>query len=154
MRIQPCALSLLMLAFVVRPVIAQPPQPGPELAPGRVVEIQLDALKQNDEPEPDTGIARTWAFAHPDNRAMTGPLERFAAMLKSPPYAPLLNHRRHAIEPVGRSDAVAMFMVTVVAASGPVLTYQWTLRRVESGNLAGAWMTVAVSPPVKRGDSI
>ena len=100
------------------------------------------------------GIARAWQFAHPDNRAMTGPLERFTAMLKSPPYAPLLNHRRHAIEPVGRGDSVAVFLVTIVARRGPVLAYQWTLRRIESGRLAGAWMTVAVSPPVKRGDSI
>ncbi len=85
---------------------------------------------------------------------MTGPLERFTAMLKTPAYSLLLDHRRHSIEPVGRTDDLAVFRVTVVSARGPVVAYRWTVRRVASGPLAGAWMTVAVSPPVQRGQSI
>jgi len=147
-------LCLLGLAMATAGQAQQAPQPGPGLPPERVVEIQLDALQHNDEPEPDAGIERTWTFAHPDNRAMTGPLERFTAMLKSPAYALLLNHRQHAVEPVARTEDVAVFRVTVVAARGPVVAYRWTLQRVQAGALAGAWMTVAVSPPVKRGDTI
>lgn len=129
-------------------------QPDPDLSPRRVVEIQLDALQHNDEPRPGFGIAQTWAFAHPDNRSQTGPLERFARMIESPPYRLLLGHRRHAVEPVTVGDRRAVFTVTVVAASGPVVAYRWILERVPGGEHAGAWMTVAVTPPVERGQAI
>ena len=60
--------------------------PGPGLSPVEVVAIQLTALQANDAPETDAGIAQTWAFAHPDNQRMTGPLPRFAQMIKGPQY--------------------------------------------------------------------
>ncbi|MDX1609484.1 MAG: DUF4864 domain-containing protein [Halofilum sp. (in: g-proteobacteria)] len=129
-------------------------QPDPALSPREVVEIQLDALKHNDDPRPDFGIAQTWAFAHPDNRSQTGPLERFRRMLESPPYRLLLGHRSHAVEPMEVGDRRAVFTVTVVAASGPVVAYRWILERVDGGEHAGAWMTVAVTPPVERGLAI
>jgi hypothetical protein len=52
--------------------------PDPNRAPAEVIAIQLSALQANDVPEPDAGIAQTFAFAHPDNKRMTGPLPRFA----------------------------------------------------------------------------
>ena len=51
--------------------------PHPALSPAEVVVIQLDALQAN-AAENDAGIAQAWAFAHPDNKRMTGPLPRFA----------------------------------------------------------------------------
>ena len=51
-------------------------RPDPALSPAEVVAIQLDALQTNDTPEADAGIAQTWAFAHPDNKRVTGPLPR------------------------------------------------------------------------------
>ncbi|MEC7485917.1 MAG: hypothetical protein VX570_04550, partial [Pseudomonadota bacterium] len=60
--------------------------PDPSIAPEEVVAIQMKALQFNDNPSPDFGIAQTWNFAHPRNRAMTGPLPRFANMLKGPAY--------------------------------------------------------------------
>ena len=155
-----CSPGRIVLAFVSLVLLAAPavgqkaPKPSPELAAERVVEIQLAALQHNDEPEPDAGIRIAWRFAHPANRKMTGPLERFREMLKSPAYAPLLNHRQHAIEAIRRDDAAALFRVTVVAQDGPVLVYRWTVEKVSEGSLAGAWMTTAVSPPQSRGDAI
>ena len=58
--------------------------PNPDIAPAEVIAIQLNGLQYNDSPETDAGIRQTWAFAHPRNRAMTGPLPRFASMLKGP----------------------------------------------------------------------
>jgi len=133
---------------------AEHPKPDPSLAPERVVEIQLRALQRNDHPSSDAGIARAWAFAHPDNKRVTGPLERFAAMIKSPMYRMLLGHREHTIERVAAGENSVVFAVTVVPASGPVVVYRWTVARVRSGPLAGAWMTVSVSPPMVRGESI
>lgn len=130
------------------------PVPGPDLPPERVVEIQLDALQHNDDPYKDAGIERTWTFAHPANKVMTGPLERFTAMIKGPGYRMLVNHREHEIKRVAVTGDSALVAVTVTPASGPIVFYQWQLERVGSGELEGAWMTVAVSPPIRRGDSI
>ena len=60
------------------------PVPKPELTPEQVVEIQVEALRKNDVPTPDAGIATTFRFASPGNRKVTGPLERFAPIVKAP----------------------------------------------------------------------
>ena len=71
--------------------------PNPDIAPAEVIAIQLNGLQYNDMPDADAGIRQTWAFAHPRNRAMTGPLPRFAMMLKGPGYDIMLNHASHQI---------------------------------------------------------
>jgi len=128
--------------------------PDPGLSPERVVEIQLDALQHNDDPHKDAGIARAWAFAHPLNKIVTGPLQRFASMIKSPGYRMLVDHRAHSIRRVVVMEETALFAVAVVPASGPLVFYQWKLEKVQDGALAGDWLTVAVSPPIRREDSI
>ena len=49
--------------------------PNEKLLPYDVVKIQLEALKNNNKN--DEGIKQTWLFAHPDNKKITGPYERF-----------------------------------------------------------------------------
>ena len=49
-----------------------------------MVKIQLNALKNNDEK--DDGIKQTWLFAHPDNKKVTGPYERFRIMIYGEQY--------------------------------------------------------------------
>ena len=65
-------LSVLMLSLPSR--AADLVVPDPAIAPEEVVAIQMKALQFNDNPVPDFGIAQTWNFAHPRNRAVTGPL--------------------------------------------------------------------------------
>jgi hypothetical protein len=57
--------------------IAPPPatQPAPHIGPETVVAAQLAALKRRDA----TGV---WAWASPENRAVTGPLQRFEHILQ------------------------------------------------------------------------
>lgn len=119
-----------------------------------MVEIQLDALQHNNEPHKDAGIEQAWTFAHPDNRRITGPLAHFKAMIKSPRYRMLLDHRRHVIHPIIVTDTYALFAVTIIPASGPVVFYKWRLEKVLSGRFAGDWMTIAVSLPIHSGDSV
>ena len=128
--------------------------PDPALSPAEVVSIQLTALQANDTPETDAGIAQTWAFAHPDNKRMTGPLPRFAQMIKGPQYRMLLDHRSHEVREVSRTDNQAVFAVTVTSETGDVVGYQWSVAKVADGENAGAWMTIAVSPPVAVGEAI
>lgn len=148
--------GLLVLLALTAPAVAgdDPIRPGPGLAPISVVEIQLQSLQRNDEPTPDAGIARTWTFAHPDNRQATGPLERFALMIKGPHYRLMLGHREHRIAPVFQSAETAVFAVALVAADGQRAAFQWRLAKVNEGAFAGSWMTVAVSPPMRAGDAI
>lgn len=145
---------LAMLAIAATAVADEMPAPGPDLSPRRVVEIQLNALQTNDEPGPNAGIARVWQFAHPDNRETTGPLSRFSAMIQSPPYRFLIDHRAHEIERVRASESQAAFEVTVITKTGKVVAYLWRLEKIVEGPLSGTWMTTGVSPPVERGAEI
>lgn len=147
-------LTLVILFSVSLPTTAGMLAPDPGLPPERVVEIQLDALKHNDDPSPNAGISRTWAFAHPDNKRVTGPLERFAAMIKGPNYQMLLNHREHSIAPVLRNESLAVFAVTILTSDGRTMAFQWQVSKVAEGEFAGAWMTIGVSPPLTTEDAI
>jgi hypothetical protein len=127
--------------------------PDPDLSPAEVVAIQWNALQTN-EAGTDAGIAQTFAFAHPDNKRMTGPLPRFAGMIKGPQYRMLLNHRSHDIREVSRTDDAAVFAVTVTSRTGEVVGYRWSVAKVMGGEHAGAWMTITVSPPIRIGQAI
>src|ERR1700704_5439214 len=58
--------------------------PNPDLTPQQVVEFQLDALRHNDEPTTDAGIERSFRFASPSNRLVTGPLSHFSENCAQP----------------------------------------------------------------------
>ena len=147
--------TLLALCYLAQPALAQDlRQPDPSIAPEGVVEIQLQSLQRNDVPSPDAGIAQTWAFAHPNNKRVTGPLERFARMLKGPQYRMLLGHREHTIKPLAETDDEAIFAVTIIPAAGDPVSYIWTLSKLRSGALAGSWLTTNVSPPLSAGKAI
>jgi hypothetical protein len=147
-------LAAALLAMTAPSWAADVRMPDPALSPAEVVAIQLAALQANDTPETDAGIAQTWAFAHPDNKRVTGPLPRFAQMIKGPLYGILLNHRSHEVEEVSRTDDQVIFEVTVTGQMGEVVGYRWSVAKVADGENAGAWMTIAVSRPLAVGEAI
>lgn len=148
------ALAAALLVMAAPSWAAELLMPDPTLSPAEVVETQLKALQVNDTPETDAGIAQTWAFAHPDNKRVTGPLPRFAGMIKGPMYRILLNHQSHEIEEVSSTDDQAVFAVTVGGESGKAVIYRWRVAKVAEGEHAGAWMTTAVSPPIGAGQAL
>ena len=93
----------------------------------------------------DAGIRQTWAFAHPRNRAMTGPLPRFATMLKGPGYEIMLNHASHQIVPANSGDGWQQFDVFMESGNGKLLQFAWIVEKVTEGQYKDCWMTVAVS---------
>ena len=124
--------------------------PSSDLSAFEVVEIQLLGLKTSGR-DRMFGIEQVWLFAHPDNKRVTGPLERFAKLFENPAYAPLVGHSSASIEEIDGEDGVARFVVTVLAQDGQTYGYQWVLR-LNRENVAGAgdgdiWMTSAVSAP-------
>lgn len=125
--------------------------PDPSIAAVEVVAIQLKALQFNDNPTENFGILQTWNFAHPRNRAMTGPLPRFASMLMGRPYGTLLNHNSHQISPTLDEGTIKQFDVLMETKMGQVLLFQWTVEKVTSGEFADCWMTIGVTPPSPAG---
>jgi hypothetical protein len=119
------------------------PVPKPELTPGQVIEIQLEALQFNDRPAKNSGIATTFQFASPSNREMTGPLERFALIVKGPAFLPLINHRIAGYGPLLVQGRLAMCRVTVVAADGQAFEYEF---RLSKDPKSGCWFTDGVIP--------
>lgn len=120
-------------------------QPAPYLSPDQVVLIQLQALQENDTPEPDSGIATTFRFASPSNQAATGPLPRFTLLVQGPLYRALLHFNAMQRGPlVMDGDAQATQSVLIQGADGKTAVYVWALSRQPSGPYEGCWMTDAV----------
>lgn len=147
-------LAAVLLLIGTPSLAAEMIRPDPTLSPTEVIEVQLSALQTNDTPEVDAGIEQTWVFAHPDNKRMTGPLPRFAQMIKGPMYRTLLGHQAHQVAEIARTDDQAVYAVTVTSNSGETVIYQWRLAKLAEGEDAGAWMTTAVSPPARAGEAI
>ena len=55
---------------------------------------------------------------------------------------------------VGTFTLIDRFAVIVTGRSGEVMGFRWAVARVADGEHAGAWMTIAVSPPVPVSNAI
>jgi hypothetical protein len=122
--------------------------PTPELEPADVVRIQVEALRGNG-PD-DEGIEVTFRFASPGNKRSTGPLARFAEMVRTAPYDRLLNHLNAEYSPTKLSDDKAYQLVTITDRLGVKITYLWVLSKQIEGEFEGCWMTDAVIPSETR----
>ncbi len=120
------------------------PMPDPGLAPDDVVGIVLRALQHNDDPVTDHGIAITFAFTSPENHDVTGPLERFRALVKSPAYRLMIGHSRAERGPVSVTADHARERVAITAANGDRAVYVFLLSRQELGSHKGCWMADGV----------
>ena len=131
------------------------PRPDPRYSPEQVIGFQLSALRDNDVPAPNAGIATAFAFASPANREAMGPLDRFVELVKSPSYRPLVHHLRAERGPLRVDGNEAEQQVTVIGLTGERVSYLFTLTRQPQGApCAGCWMTDGVmrlrafDPPV------
>jgi len=130
-------------------LIAELLKPTPEINPEDVVKIQLSSLMNNNEPYLNAGIEQTWEFAHPSNRAFTGPIQRFTQMMYAPSYAVMLDHEKHDILEVNLEKNFAYFFIELTSIDGKMFGFKWTLEKVkEEGIFKDCWMTTAVSTPM------
>lgn len=122
--------------------------PAPDLQhqPADVVRIVIKALANNDEPFADAGIATTFAFASPANKANTGPLERFTRMVRGPAFGIMVDHREHEFSEVVEMGNKAYQMVRILGASGAEVIFAFRLGRQQGGEFDRMWMTEAVWP--------
>jgi hypothetical protein len=120
-------------------------QPHRELTPMQVVETVMEALRNNDAPSPDSGIATTFAFASPANKRFTGPLPRFISMVHDPVYAPMLGWD---LIKYGRPMIIgdrAQLPVQLLDAHGELSVFVFDLARQSGGEFDGCWMTDGVA---------
>ncbi len=142
-------LVLLVVSASPAPARSQAPedkQPSASLSPAAVVRIQMEALGMNDEPYADRGIEITFRFASPRNKAFTGPLERFRAMIRGSVYAPMLNHKSVAYENLQIDGGRAQVDVIVRTRENRYIGYRFGLSRYGVPACEGCWMTDSVVP--------
>ena len=120
-------------------------QPSPTLKPEQVVRLVTEAMGRNDTPARDAGIAVAFAFASPGNKTVTGPLERFAPMVKSPMYQPLIDYAKIDYAPIQVEGDHAEQLVTVTDENGEPAAFLWILTRQRDGDFKDCWMTDGVT---------
>jgi hypothetical protein len=146
--------GLLLLTITVSALSSGPLDlsPNPNLSPQQVVEFQLDALRHNDEPTTDAGIERSFRFASPSNRLVTGPLSHFSEIVHSAAYSALLGSQGSEVRGVIMQGDEAKVYVTVTSANGSQLNFLFMLSRQGQGNYRDCWMTDSVLKVPSEGD--
>ena len=130
-------------------------KPNSSLKPFDVLMIQLNSLKNNNTPYKDAGIEQTWEFAHPINKASTGPLERFKKMIYSDSYKILISHENNKATILNESNKKFVYKVYVLSKNKKRYYYIWQIEKVtREGNLKDCWMTSGVSDPIYLGEII
>ena len=130
-------------------------KPNSNLKPLDVLMIQLNSLKNNNNPYKDAGNEQTWEFAHPNNKAFTGPLEKFKQMIYSDNYKILISHENHKTIILKESPNKLVYKVYVLSKDKKKYYYIWQIEKVEQeGKFKNCWMTTNVSNPIYLGETI
>jgi hypothetical protein len=127
--------------------------PEPNLTPEQVVEYQVSALQHNDDPHADAGIERTYRFASPSNKSMTGPLKNFVSIVKSPAYSPMVNNTALLVVGSQIQGDHAKVAIRVTPEKGSQLTYLFVLTKQHGGEFDDCWMTDSVVP-MREGENL
>ena len=129
--------------------------PNSSIKPSEVVKIQLTGLKNNNKDFKDSGIEQTWNFAHPRNKKVTGPLDKFKRMIKGDSYQMMIDHLSHTITMVGSEDNWAQFEVVILDKNKIYHKFNWQVEKYTmDGTLKDCWLTTMVSNPIPLGSSI
>ena len=145
-------LTSIVLIFYFNNIKAESISPNEQLKPYEVVKIQLEALKNNNKN--DDGIKVTWLFAHPENKKITGPYERFKIMIYGQQYRQLLNHDSHKINLVMNTPNTYMFKIKILTKDKQLLFYEWHVQKASEEDCIDCWFTSSVSIPIDQGNTI
>ncbi len=130
-------------------------KPNSNLRPFDVLMIQLNSLKNNNSPYKDAGIEQTWEFAHPINKASTGPLKRFKQMIYNESYKILIGHENNKTIILKESINKIVYKVFVLSNDKKKYYYIWQIEKVkQEGSFKDCWMTTGVSDPIYLGEII
>ena len=130
-------------------------KPNISLKPLDVISIQLNSLQRNDIPFKDAGIKQVWEFAHPNNKKITGPLEKFTKMIYGKNYKMLIGHENNEITILNKNSNKSVYKVFILSSDKKRYSFIWEIERVvEEGDLKDCWMTISVSNPEYLGEVI
>ena len=130
-------------------------KPNTTLGPFDILMIQLKSLQNNNVPFKDAGIEQTWEFAHPNNKKITGPLEKFKQMIYSRSYKILLEHENNEITILKETSNRSVYKVYILSKEKKKYYYIWQIEKIrQEGDLKNCWMTTSVSTPEYLGDII
>mgnify|MGYP001406150260 CR=1 FL=1 len=147
--------SFLIFFIITNTLNADLVKPRPTLKPLDVLLIQLNSLKNNNSPYVDAGIEQTWEFAHPNNKTITGPLNRFKEMLYSKSYEILISHENSDITVLKETENISIYKVVILTKKKKKYYYIWQVEKVLfEGDLKNCWMTTSVSNPEYIGEVI
>ena len=142
-------------AILISNASAELIKPRSDIKPAEVVKIQLAGLQKNDQNFKDSGIEQTWNFAHPSNKKVTGPLDRFKRMIKGASYQMMINHLSHTITQLEKGDNWAQFEVIILDRDKIYHKFNWQVEKyLVDGPLKDCWLTTMVSSPIPLGSSI
>ena len=118
--------------------------PDPDMSPAEVVRLQVDALQRFRDDK--SAIRQCYALASPANRAVTGPLDHFGAMVQNQTFRALVLETGTLIgRPLIRGRQAAV-LVTVLSANRTVSVFRFFLSKQTDSHVNGCWMTDAVIP--------
>ena len=148
--------KIIILFFLFTNIsIADLIKPNSTLKPLDVLKIQLNSLKNNNNPYKDAGIEQAWEFAHPSNKELTGPLTKFKKMIYSESYKILISHENNKTIALKETTNKFIFKVYVLSKDKKKYYYIWQIEKVEKeGKFKNCWMTTAVSEPIYIGETI
>ena len=147
-------LILIIILNITNFVFADTINPTKNLTAYDVIKIQLNALKKNNKPNKNSGIKQTWIFAHPENKKITGPYERFQKMLLGDQYNILLNHKSHKIKLIINSKNKYIYGVELISRNKKMYFYEWHLEKSTIKDCNNCWFTTIVSQPTNKGNVI
>jgi len=127
----------------------QPQTPNANLTPDQVIVIIVDALKNNDPSNDDSGIATVFEFASPQNKMVTGPLKKFTGMIKGG-FGNMLNHVDSEFGEIEIGENIALQAVWFTSRTGQQNGYVFQVGKQSGGQFDGMWMTESVWPIGER----
>lgn len=116
--------------------------PQPHYSPAEVVALQVDSIRASlAQPE---RLVVCYSLASPQNRAVTGPFERFAAMVMMSPYDQLATCAAWQIGNAAIEDGYAAVLVSTVSRDEQAVAFRFLLHQHWEAPFRGCWLTEAV----------
>jgi len=118
-------------------------KPDKELSPQQVVQIQLQALQQNDRS--DSGVITVFNFSSPKNKLHIGPLNHLRVLVRDPAYQSMLNFKNYKKGQLVVSNNMAYQLVVIQGSDGREEVYMFILSKQRKGTYKGCWMTEGIA---------
>jgi hypothetical protein len=118
------------------------------IEPNVVLTEILESYKNFSE-SPQKAIDTIWDNAHPSNREITGPKDRFERMLLSEPYSSILDLKEYSFIKTIETEESQHYEIKILAKNNSYFEVTWVfqLDLCLSDSENKCWLTVAVTAP-------